>query len=122
MSFQEPWEVFAACFGVSSVSGLAALLRSGQPLTVRSVISAFLYSGMSGLVIGLLWYNVFSTRTNVFFLIGVSGLAGIGSVSIIDFITQLITGNFGINISFNRLEAERKRRKERADSESERIE
>lgn len=98
MSIKEPWWVFLSCFGMSSIAGLAQLLRSGQKLTVRTTASALLYSGMAGLIIGMLWFNYFDGTGNLYFLIGISGLAGIGSASVIDFLTQLIAGQVGLNI------------------------
>lgn len=92
-------QVFLSCFGISSFAGLAALLRSGKPLTWRSSIAAFLYSGMFGLVVGLLWYQYFGGKDNVYFLIGVSGLAGLGGMSLLDFAVQGIMKGFNIKIS-----------------------
>lgn len=91
-----PVHVFASCFGIASLAGIAHLLRSGQELTVRTVVAAGLYSGAMGTVIGLLWYNYFIS-SNIYFLIGVSGLAGLGGVSLIDVITQIISKG-GVNI------------------------
>ena len=88
----EASKVILAAFGISSVGGLAALLRSKKPLTWRNVAAAFLYSGMMGLCIGLLWYNIP-------FLLGVSGLAGIGGTTVVDFIIQLFRkGGFDVII------------------------
>jgi hypothetical protein len=108
MQIKDPWWLFLSCFGISSFAGLAQLLRSGQPLTFRSVASALLYSGMSGLIVGLLWYNYFSGSDNLYFLLGISGLAGIGSASVIDFLTQLIAGQVGVNIRVSKGDEEKK--------------
>ena len=104
MPFKESWQVLLSCFTVSSIAGLAQLLRSNKPLTVRAVISAFLYSGMSGLIIGLLWFNYFNGSDNIYFLVGISGLAGIGSVSILELVAQIIAGNAGVQINFRKAE------------------
>lgn len=92
-----PLEVLAACFALSSTGGLAALLRSGRRLDWRIVASAMLYSGLTGLVIGLVWYNYFDGRQNIFFLLGVSGLAGLGGTTLIDLLLQVFT-NGGVTI------------------------
>lgn len=102
--WKEPWHILASCFTVSSIAGLAQLLRSDRPLTWRNIVSAVLYSGISGLIIGLLWFNYFSGSDNVYFLVGISGLAGIGSVSILDLIMQLIAGNIGLQINVKKPE------------------
>lgn len=93
-----PLQVFLLCFGISSLAGIAALLRSNKQLTARTIASASLYSGLFGLVIGLIWYNYFAP-TNLFFLIGVSGLAGLGGVSLLDVLLQLIASGLKIRIS-----------------------
>lgn len=94
-----PLEVFISCFSISSLAGAAALLRSGKALTWRAVTAAILYSGIFGLVIGLLWYNYFGGQNNVYFLIGVSGLAGLGGTSLLDFAVQGIANGFNIKIT-----------------------
>lgn len=104
MSFKEPWQILLSCFTVSSVAGLAQLLRSSKPLTFRAVFSALLYSGISGLIIGLLWFNWFHGSENTYFLIGISGLAGIGSVSVLDLLLQLLSGEIGLNVHVRRKE------------------
>lgn len=94
----EPIRVFISAFSISSLGGLAALLRSKHKLSWRTVISAMLYSGVMGLIIALLWYNYFDGQGNVYFLLGVSGLAGIGGTTVVDFLIQVLkTG--GVNIS-----------------------
>lgn len=94
------FEVLASCFTISSLGGLAALLRSGRSLTGRVVLSAVLYSGIVGLVIGLVWYQYFSGQDNIYFLIGVSGLAGLGGTTLLDFVVQVLSkGGVNIHIS-----------------------
>lgn len=94
-----PQDVLLACFTLSSVAGLASLLRSGRRLTWRMLIATWLYSGVFGLVIGLVWYNWFDGQTqNHFFLIGVSGLAGLGGMSVLDFVVQVV-GRGGLKVT-----------------------
>lgn len=95
-----PLQVLICCFSIASLAGIAALLRSNKELTIRTIASAALYSGLFGLVIGLIWYNYFAPA-NLFFLVGVSGLAGLGGVSLLDVILQLITNGVNVRISLN---------------------
>lgn len=83
MHYNDALGVLASCFAVASLSGLAVLLRSDRVLTARTLLSAVLYNGLAGLIIGLLWFNYFG-GTNPYFVVGVSGLAGMGTVSLVD--------------------------------------
>jgi hypothetical protein len=94
----EPLYALTACFSIASLAGIAALLRSDKTLHWRTVLAAGLYSGLFGLVIGLIWYNYFAPA-NVWFLIGVSGLAGLGGVSLIDVLVQLIAKGVNIRVT-----------------------
>jgi hypothetical protein len=79
----DPIKVFISCFAISSFAGLAALLRTGKKITTTLVISAVLNSGLIGLCVGLLWYTKF--QDNIYFLVGVCTLAGLGGATTIDF-------------------------------------
>lgn len=94
-----PVQVFGACFTLASVAGLANLLRANKALNMRMVIAATLYSGLFGLVAGLIWYNYFAP-TNLYFLIGMSGLAGLGGVSLLDLVVLLILKGVNVRITF----------------------
>lgn len=96
----DPIRVLIASFAISSFGGLAALLRSHSKLSWRSVFSALLYSGLMGLIIALLWYNYFNGAGNIYFLLGVSGLAGIGGTTVVDFIVQVAKSG-GVHITIN---------------------
>lgn len=120
-----PAHVFLSAFSISSIGGLAALLRSNKELTPRAVVSAFLYSGITGLIVALLWYNVFDGAGNIYFLLGVSGLAGIGGATVVDFLMQLfMTGRIrslwnalmGGKIDINIMPPEEKHDQDDADS------
>jgi len=81
----DPLNVLGASSLIASVAGLAALLRSKQRLSVRNVLAAILYSAVAGLLIALLWYKKFGGDDgDLYFLMGVSGLAGAGGISILD--------------------------------------
>ncbi len=95
-----PFQVLAGCLTVSSLAGLAALLRSKQALTWRNVIATCLYSGMFGLIYGLIWFEWFDGENqNFFFLIGTSGLVGLGGASLLDFVVDGLLNGFNITIS-----------------------
>lgn len=95
-----PLWVFVSAFLISALGGLAGLLRSTQPIHARTLAAATLYSGVMGLIIALLWYNHFEGLGNVYFLLGISGLAGIGGVSFVDLIIKVAKrGGLQITIS-----------------------
>lgn len=85
----DPLKVFWSAFGIASFAGLAALLRSGKKLTWLAVFAAMLNAGLIGLAICLLWYTKFRSEDNIYFLIGVCALAGLGGTTVIDFVIQL---------------------------------
>lgn len=92
-----PIGVFVASFAVAAFSGLAALLRSGVKLSLLAVSSAILNSGLLGLGISLLWYVHF--RDNLYFLIGVCLISGLGGMTTIDFVLAAIRkGGFAIKL------------------------
>jgi len=92
-----PTGVFLSAFAVSALAGLAALLRSTNKLTVLAVISAILNSGLMGLGISLLWYTKF--QDNIYFLIGICVLAGLGGMTTVDFVlTAIRKGGFSIKV------------------------
>lgn len=95
-----PLQVFLSALGISSLGGLAALLRSKKQLTPRAVAAAVVYSGALGMIIALLWYNKFRDG-NLYFMLGVSGLAGIGGMTALDFIVTALKKG-GVNIIIQR--------------------
>jgi hypothetical protein len=90
--------VFLAAFAISSLGGLAALIRSGKELTIRAIIGALLYSGIIGLIIALAWYNYFEGAGNIPFLLAISGLAGIGGATVLDLIKLFLVGKLNISV------------------------
>lgn len=79
-----PIYVFLSAFGVSSFAGLAALLRAGKKVNGIAIASAVLNSGMLGLAIALVWFHKF--QDNIYFLIGICVLAGLGGATLVDFV------------------------------------
>jgi len=100
-----PIHVFISAFGVSSFAGLAALLRAGKEVGWVSILSAMLNSGLLGLAITLSWYVKF--QDNIYFLIGVCILAGLGGATMVDFVVQALkSGGLSIgnvNVEFKSL-------------------
>ena len=94
MNEKDPNQIFGFVFAVSSVAGLASLLRSSQPLTTRNVLSAFLNSGMFGLGVAVVWYEYYGGAAHPWFMIGISLLAGLGGTSMLDFAIQLAQSSF----------------------------
>lgn len=99
----DPLHVFAAAFAVSSFAGLAALLRSGKPLTVMVVASAMLNTGLLGLAISLIWFTRFkSSEDAIYAMIGICVLAGLAGTSALDLLLQLCKrGGLAITIKPN---------------------
>lgn len=99
--------IFAACFGVAASAGLSQLLRSAAALDLRNILAAFFCSGMAGLIVGLLWFNFFKAD-NLYLLIGVAGLAGVGNASVLDFLCQLLAGQVGLSIKIDKGQDDKK--------------
>lgn len=83
-----PWITSFMVFFGSSFAGLATALRDGSGITRRHVATAMLNSGLLGLIIFMIGYSRF--KDDVFFLVGLSLLAGIGSASLMTFAVQLL--------------------------------
>lgn len=99
MSDYSTIQLLCTAFVLSAIGGLASLLRSGNPLTYRAIFTAILYNGMMGLLIALVWWNYFH-ETNIYLLLGVSGLAGMGGVTVVDFLIRVIKkGGLHITVS-----------------------
>lgn len=82
-----PLAVFVCAFCVSAFAGLAALLRAGKQVNALAIFSAMLNSGLLGLTLALLWYKKY--QDNVYFLIGMCILAGLGGATMVDFVVNL---------------------------------
>jgi len=85
----DPTRLVGYTFVVSSLAGLTALLRSGQDITVRHIAASTLSAGLLGSGIMLVWWDWLDGRY-VWFMMGVSLLAGLGGVNMIEFALQLI--------------------------------
>lgn len=97
---QDALMVFGCAFFVSAFAGLAALLRSTTALTWKSAATAISNSGVLGLGISLLWYAKF--QDNIYALIGVCVIAGLGGMTTIDFVLNSIRkGGFSVKLGQN---------------------
>lgn len=74
---------------LGSFAGLAALLRSGQPLTRRAFFSALLNSALFSIVVAVGVYHYFGTD-KIWLVIGLSILSGLGGVTLLDFTLSLL--------------------------------
>jgi hypothetical protein len=84
--------VFASAFGVSAFAGLATLLRFAKRLSKIAVISAMLNAGFMGLAIALIWYQNYLKSENVYGLLGICVLAGMGGSTLTDLLISLLSG------------------------------
>ncbi len=79
--------IFAAVFGVMGLTGLAVLLKSGRPLTVRAVTANMLFSGLMGMGNCMVFWGFREqlgisvwTPIGVAVLIGLSGLKALDAL------------------------------------------
>lgn len=84
--------VFASAFGAASFAGLATLLRFARRISRLSVVSAMLNSGFLGLAIALIWYQNYREAKNVYGLIGICVVAGMGGSTMTDLLISLLSG------------------------------
>lgn len=99
----DPLRMLLVAFGLASFGGVAALLRSNQVITLRSFLSACTYSGLAGLVVSLLWFRYFDDEGNIYFLLGVAALAGVGGSTVLDFLLQSLLRTLragGLSVTF----------------------
>lgn len=84
--------VFVSAFGVSAFAGLATLLRFARKFSRIAVISAMLNAGFLGLAIALIWYQNYCKAENVYGLLGICVLAGMGGSTLTDLLISLLSG------------------------------
>lgn len=93
--------VFVSAFAVAAFSGLAALLRFGKLVNPYTIFGAMLNSGLLGLAIALFWYNKFLKDGNIYTLIGICILSGLGGSTITDLVVFIFKKG-GIFITITR--------------------
>ncbi len=73
-----------AILPVCSFAGLAALLRTEQPITRRAVLAASLNSGLFGLAVAAAMVHRFGAES-IYLILSVSVLSGLGGNAALDF-------------------------------------
>src|SRR5688572_6036347 len=72
-----PEKTFIVTYIAAALSGLAVLLRTNEPLTVRSILSAILFYGSAGCGLGMIGYEYLGGRQAPWKVIGCGMLVGI---------------------------------------------
>jgi len=90
--------VFFSAFGAASFAGLATLLRFARKLSKLAVVSAMLNAGFLGLAIALIWYQNYRNAENIYGLIGICVIAGMGGSTLTDLVISVLAGA-GIQIT-----------------------
>ena len=83
------WWLLLALFPTCSFAGLAALLRSKQPITKRALWSAVLNSGLFGVVVGAIMIHHFGTDA-LLLTFGIAVLSGLGGNTALDFGLEML--------------------------------
>lgn len=89
--------LLSAIVPISSLAGLAALLRSDEPITWRAGLSATLNSGLFSLCIGSLMLHKFG-EDGWMLILGVSVLSGLGGNAALYFGIELLKSYVGARI------------------------
>ena len=84
--------VLLSAFGASASAGAATLLRFAKRISKLAVISAMLNAGFLGLAIALIWYQNYRKAENVYGLIGICVLAGMGGSTLTDLFISILSG------------------------------
>jgi hypothetical protein len=92
MEAVHPIWVFLSAFGVAAFAGLATYLRFSRKMSVLGLVSALLNAGCLGLAISLLWYQHYRNSENVYGLIGICVLAGMGGSTVTDLAWSILSG------------------------------
>lgn len=79
-----PLQIFISATIIGGLAGFASALRSTSILTGRYVGSAVLTAGLTGLITALIGHAYVHESNNIYFLLGVSGLAGYGGATLLD--------------------------------------
>ena len=87
--FSDPNWVVAIIFPCASIGGIAELLRSGRPINIRTAASAFINSGLLGLVTGAIMIPKV-TPADYMTVFGISVLCGLGGNAAMVFVFELM--------------------------------
>ena len=85
-----PFARMARIFTFISFAGLAAVLRSGQELSARAVLSATIGSAVFGLGVAVAWCTRYGGGEHLGFVGAVSSLAGVGCSSLLDSVLHAV--------------------------------
>lgn len=86
------FSVFLSAFGASSFAGLATFLRFAKRISKLAILSAMLNAGFMGLAIALLWYQNYRKAENIYGLVGICVLAGMGGSTLTDILISILSG------------------------------
>lgn len=79
-----PLQIIVAAIGIGALAGMASALRTTMALTGRYVGSSILTSILTAVLTVLIgWYYVQESK-HIYFLLGISGLAGYGGATLLD--------------------------------------
>lgn len=101
-----PFWVFLSAFGVAAFAGLATYLRFSRKMSRMGLASAMLNAGFLGLAIALIWYQHYRKSENVYGLIGICVLAGMGGSTVTDILWSVLSGA-GIKVTITHEEDRR---------------
>jgi len=101
-----PIWVFLSAFGVSAFAGLATYLRFSRKMSRLGCLSAIMNAGCMGLSIALIWFQHYRKSENVYGLIGICVLAGMGGSTITDILWSVLSGA-GIKVTITHEEHRR---------------
>jgi len=85
-----PEWVFVCCFVLSSLGGLSQVLREKELPSVQYGIGLVLYTGLAGLGLSLFWYSWLIKVADVWQVIGLSTILGVGGTHVIQTMIQAI--------------------------------
>ena len=94
-----PLLVFVLAFALSACAGLAALLKFGKQPTGYGILSAMLYSGMSGLGVAMVWYTTVDGNKGVYVMLG--GCIGVGltGAKVSDVLLNVFAGKIKVSLT-----------------------
>jgi uncharacterized membrane protein len=93
--FISPWLFFGGVYLIASIGGIAALLRSKEPLSARYVFSALLNSGIAGLIVGMVMWHVYEGK-QPYLIFAISAAAGLGGATTLDVLFHLVMKKLGL--------------------------
>lgn len=81
-----PLYVLGMAFIISACGGVAALLHSGQPMTVRQFAATTAYSGMMGFAVAALMVTQYGKEPwGLFGLVAILGMSGVKAIDLLLF-------------------------------------